>query len=468
MFSNNRTKDIIGILFLILAILIANSIFALAGPENADCAFTGSTNNGAAEATEVIGATGAAVAIEATRAIRATRATRATRAARAVRAEYYDFVINASTTEQTTDGKKPVKYPIFITNTGTHEDTYSIYAEIINVTNCPEPDTEQWTAILDPASVSVAPSQTATINLIVVSGCGCQVHCMAAIRVNCISGGDPAVNKSIITYTTRGMPTEPSIGVSLAVDYNPYLDILILDTYKYLDVEVWNTQLEQESFIAWVSSAPANWSVTISPTEFELGHNSKRKLTLGILVPRFIPSGNYTITVSAKSQNFDEVTGRDSIIIPIIPDLIIEDIQIPAQPLHAGEKVRLNVVLKNIGLANASLVPIVLYDEMNYTTAHELGRVVVQNIEPNQTKPVKLTWRPREGTFNLTARIDPGSAPYELRVDNNIRIRAVQVLEAEEKDNGVEDYYLVYALIVILIMIWLIVYYRWRVGKVKR
>ena len=72
--------------------------------------------------------------------------------------DYYGFEFNSTDIEKTTDGKIPVKYSIKIINTGNIKDTYSLFVNIQEVTNCEEPDIHEWTFEIDKSEVTLEPS----------------------------------------------------------------------------------------------------------------------------------------------------------------------------------------------------------------------------------------------------------------------------------------------------------------------
>ena len=120
----------------------------------------------------------------------------------------------------------------------------------------------------------------------------------------------------------------------------------------------------------------------------------------------------------------------------------------------------LNLEIVNIGLAPLNEVSLVIYDELNYTLEHELHRVDIQGILPNQTENISFTWKPKAGEYNLAFRLDPEYELDELRNDNNLRIEPVLVVRDDTDDDGLSgiQLYLVYGIIIIIIIFLLILY----------
>ncbi len=375
------------------------------------------------------------------------------------KAEYYSFTLNSTKTEQTTDGKYPVEYVITITNLGNHVDTFKIYAELVEVTGCSKPDVNEWSYGLGTTLITLQPSQSTPIILTVSTSCGCQIGCRATITVHGISSGDSSLKKSIITYTTRGQAKKVS-GLVTEIDFNPDLNPLYLDTTMKFDVYIYNVQNQQESVIVWATEGPEEWLLIVSPDEFSMMPNSKQIITLSFRIPRNITIGIYSIALTAQSINYPSVQGKDRIQIQIKPDIIISNVTFSNTPIYAGEKIEINIEVKNNGLASATEVPITVYNDLNISTDHELIRDTLQSIQPGHTANIIIPWQPHEGEYNIVIWVNPNDTFAELRNDNNLRIEPVIVEKAREKVTTDDFFYFTFFLILGLIFIWLIIYYK--------
>ncbi|WP_455392348.1 CARDB domain-containing protein [[Eubacterium] cellulosolvens] len=373
------------------------------------------------------------------------------------KADYYSFDINTTKTTLTTDGKNPVEYVFTIVNTGNKLDTYTIFAVMLEVTSCSEPDAKEWSYSVDTSLISLAPSQSAAIVLTVSTSCGCQVGCKATIEITCTSGGNPSVKKSILTYTTRG-PAKKVSGLVVEIDYNAALNPIYLDTVMKFDVYIYNLQNQQDSVVVWPTAGPETWSIGVSPDEFTLGPNSKRLVTLNLKVPTDQASGDYKITLTAQSIDSPSVQGKDSILIQILPDVIISDVSFSTNPVVADKQVELKITVKNIGRAAADEIPIIVYDKLNLTTDHELTRQVISQIGVNESKTITITWRPANGSYNITIVLDPEATLEELTKVNNFRIEPVVVKSSSDQDS--ESILIYVIIIVVLVLVVLFILYR--------
>lgn len=378
------------------------------------------------------------------------------------RAEYYDFVINSTITKQTTDGSKEVFYIVNVINTGSAEDSITIYAKIINVTNCEKPNSTEWKYRLDKTIITLKPAESITVKLSVSSACTCQDGCIVAISVNGISNNDPLVTKNLTTYTKRG---PKSFGVLLSIDYDLYTNKLNLDTIIHLDVIVWNLQNE-DTIDLKINQAPANWSVGISPNQVYMGPSSSKEVDLSFKIPNGTSKGVYIITLTASSVNDPEIQREDSIEILIKPDLIITDVVFPDERLNAGQKSKISITLTNIGLTINEPLPLVLYDYPEISSDHELGRITIPPIIPNQTETIDLSWTPKQGNYNYSIRIDPEITGDEMNIDNNFRIEPIEVGEALDDDTNEDYFYIVYIVSLLVIIIVIIIFFK--ISKKKK
>ena len=342
-----------------------------------------------------------------------------------------------------------------------------MFSDIKEVTDCDEPDLHEWVYSLNITKISLEPSNSASIKLTISSSCTCQVGCRANIAVKAISGGNPSVTHTVNTYTTRG-PGDDYFGIKIEIDYNPYNDILQLETQMKFDVNIYNLQAIHESVLIWLTETPDNWSANISPTEFDLNPNSMRTVTLSFSLPDDVAPGEYTITLSARSQKSLNVRSTESIKILIKPDLIIDDLKFSKNELNAGEDVELTISVKNIGLVDAKDVTVGVYSALNYTIDHELGRKTIPMIAPNQVEKVKLNWRPQEGKFNVSIRIDPDWTLDELRSYNNFKMEPVTVGPSEDAKDDNIIFYVIILFLVIITLVCLIGYYKFHVGNTKQ
>jgi len=375
------------------------------------------------------------------------------------KAEFYSLEINATNTERTTDGKNPVEYVLTVTNTGNRVDTFTFYVSIIEVTNCDEPDINEWSYNLDVTLLTLQPAESAPIVLTISSSCGCQVGCKANIAVNGISGGDPSVRKAISTYTTRG-PAKKVSGLVVEIDYNYVLNVLYLDTTLSFDVYIYNLQNQQDSIIVWPTKGPREWSITVTPEEFTMMPNSKRMITLSFKIPANISNAIYTIELTAQSIDSPSLQGKDRIEIHIKPDIMIKNAVFSKTKINSGDEVKIRITVQNIGLGTASNIPIIIYDELNITSEHEISKQTIELLEPNRTTDLNIVWQPINGNYNITIWLNPNSTLDELRRDNNLRIEPITVGKALEQDADDLSFYLTFLLIFILIIVWLVIYYK--------
>lgn len=373
--------------------------------------------------------------------------------------DFYSLEINASITAKTTDGKNPVEYVLTVTNTGNRVDTFTFYVSIIEVTNCDEPDIKEWSYNLDVSLLTLQPAESAPIVLTISTSCGCQVGCKANIAVNGISGGDPSVRKTISTYTTRG-PAKKVSGLVVEIDYNYALNVLYLNTTLSFDVTIYNLQNQQDSIIVWPTKGPREWSITVTPEEFTMMPNSKKLITLSFKIPANISNDIYTIELTAQPIDPPLLQGKDRIEIHIKPDVMIKNAVFSKTEIHSGDEVKLRITVKNIGLGTASNIPIIIYDELNITSEHEISKQTIDVLKPNQTIDFNILWQPIAGNYNITIWLNPNSTLDELRRDNNLRIEPITVGKAQEQDDDNMSFYLTFLLIFVLIIIWLIIYYK--------
>jgi len=317
------------------------------------------------------------------------------------KADFYSIDINSTTTVKTTDGKNPVDYIITVTNTGNRQDTITLYPELLEISGCSEPDENEWSYTLDTSLITLAPSQSVALVLTVSTSCGCQVNCKAAIEVHAISGSDANVHESIVLYTTRG-PAKKVTGLVVEIDFNSALNLIYLDQVMKFDVYIYNLQNQQDAIIVWPSEGLETWSIGVSPDEFSLPPNSKKLITLNFKVPGNISSGDYNITLTAQSRDSPNIQGKDRILIEIRPDLIITDVSFSETPVYANERVEIRISVQNIGLTAASDIELVVYDELNLTSEHELDRQTISSLASNQSMTISVSWKPTKGLYNIT------------------------------------------------------------------
>lgn len=377
------------------------------------------------------------------------------------RTELYDFELNITKTEQTTEGSSPIEYAITLINTGNAIDTVTLFTELKEVTNCEKPDFKEWSYVLEPSIVTLEPSHNELVVLTVSTACSCQDGCKATIIVTGISSGNQDLSKFITTYTTRGPNKRPpgDPGVVIDINYDKYTTKLFLEKPVILDVEMVNTQNSKDTFYVWVSQSPENWSVSVSPTDLTILGNSRKMIKLNFVIPKGTSPKTYTISLRAQSQKSSNVGHKDTIKITIKPDIIIENVVFSKSEPRAGESVSLSIKVANIGLAFAKDIPLVIYDQLNYSLSHELNRQTISRIDPNQTINISYTWHPETGEYNLVFRIDPDKNLNELRSDNNIRIEPIFVKESEESEQIDESFYFTFILVFVLIIAWLIIYF---------
>jgi hypothetical protein len=98
-----------------------------------------------------------------------------------------------------------------------------------------------------------------------------------------------------------------------------------------------------------------------------------------------------------------------------------------------------------------------------YTSEHEIKRLRIQTIRPEQIATITHTWTPREGEYYLAFRLDPDGELDELIDNNNLRIEPVLVGEKLPEEDPA--FYYTYLLVVVLIVAWLVIYYKYRRGK---
>lgn len=374
------------------------------------------------------------------------------------KADYYDFILDSSVVSQTTVGQEPVEYFINIINTGNRQDTFSFYTTIISVTNCTEPNKDDWSFSLDKSIVTLEPSHTETIKMTVRSSCDCQLNCLVTIELKGVSNGNPSVNNSILTYTTHGKGS-PKTGLIVEIDYDPLVNKVSMDSTMTIEVSVWNLLVDPkpESILMWVNR-PHGWDATLSPSEFDINPKSRRTVTLNVQIPNDVPSDEYAVSVTAQSRDSADIKGRDSIILQIKPDIIVSDVTFSESEIHDGDKVKLKIGVENIGPGIGSNITVVVFDSNNLSSAQELARGVIPVLEPNQIQNLDITWKAKKGDYNLTIRIDPDSELDELNSLNNMRIEPVSVGAAQDDSATVFINY-VFLPILIIIIICVILYY---------
>ena len=198
-----------------------------------------------------------------------------------------------------------------------------------------------------------------------------------------------------------------------------------------------------------------------------MGPSSSKTIDLTFKIPNGTSKGEYTITLTASSINDPEVQRKDTIVVLIKPDLIINNVAFPDEKLNAGKKSRISITLTNIGLMTNEPLPLVMYDQPEISTKHEIGRITIPSINPNQTKTVDFSWTPKQGNYNFTIRIDPEIIGDELNIDNNIRIEPIEVGEALDKEADEDYFYIAYIIVLLALIIWLIIYFKISKNKKK-
>jgi hypothetical protein len=141
------------------------------------------------------------------------------------------------------------------------------------------------------------------------------------------------------------------------------------------------------------------------------------------------------------------------------PDIIVKNVYFSKEPLKAGEEVKIILKMENTGLATGTNIPLVIYDQVDFSSKHEISRKTIPAIKPNQVYYHNITWEPNEGNFNITIRIDPESTLDELRVDNNLWLEPVMVGKGGAKDSDDSSFIIYVGAIVAVILILCIVYF---------
>jgi uncharacterized membrane protein len=375
------------------------------------------------------------------------------------RADYYALTLNATITEQTTDGKNPVTYVISILNTGNQHDTYTVYADILEITGCSEPDIYEWSISLDKTIISLTPSESAPMVLTVSTSCGCQVGCKATIAIHGISSGDPDIKEMLLIYTTRG-PAQKQTGIVVEIDYNPFLSKLKIDSQVNLKVDVYNLQNFRDSILVWNTEGPGDWGISVSPEEFSLQPNSKQSITLSFTIPNNTTNAEYPIAITAQSVSSPSTNGKDKIKVLVRPDIIIQNVTFSKRSIKVGDNIKVKIILENIGLATAKDILILVYDDLEFTPIHKLLENTIASLKPGETRDITIPWHPERGDYNITILINPNSTLDELRTDNNLRIEPINVGKTQEEGLDNTQFYLAFLLILVLIIVWLIIYFR--------
>ena len=119
-------------------------------------------------------------------------------------------------------------------------------------------------------------------------------------------------------------------------------------------------------------------------------------------------------------ETVDRITPALIAYADLTPDSITVD---PAEP-EAGEAVTVTVTVKNVGKADADAFNVVL--EVDGTAVQTL---TVDSLAVNGTETLTFTWTPTaQGTYTLTAVVDPENAVEELVETNNELSESVTVL----------------------------------------
>jgi hypothetical protein len=378
------------------------------------------------------------------------------------RAEYYDFILNATSTEDVTDGTNPIVFTFTVINTGNQQDTYSLETRLVNVTDCAEPDPEEWTYSLDKTLFVLEPAHSQVVKLTVESGCTCQEGCIAEITVTVESLSNNNLIKSLEFFTTRGKGQPPvgDPGISIDIDYDPASTVLSLISDNIIPVRITNTQNTADNVNVFIASSPENWLVTLTPEGFKISANSKKTIALTINIPIGTPAGTHKITINAQSQDSPSIHDQASIKIPVKGDVIVDDLKFSRNGLNVDEKVKITVTIENIGLAAVDNITLALYDDINQTKADELKRFYIELIPANAKKTINYSWVPEnEGDGNIVLLLDPDHTLDELHGENNRRVEPITVEPALDKSEGDPDFYYAFILIFVLIIIWLVIYY---------
>ena len=382
------------------------------------------------------------------------------------KAPFYSVTLNTTVNKQTTDGKDPVQYILTIVNTGNGIDTFTVFSELIEVTDCDDPNISYWSASLDKSVISLKASESAAIILTVTTSCSCQIGCVGNIMVIAVSAGDPNVKATLNTYTTRGA-TQQHAGLIIEIDYNMYLNKLFLGQINKLDVYVYNLQGLEDSILIQASKVPEDWSVSLAPQEFLLLPNSKKIVTLSFTIPQDISSDEYVIELTAQSIKSPSIRGNDNMVVFIKPDLIIQDTFFSKSSIREGDKVKITAMVKNIGLASAKAITINVFDNLDVSVIHQIANKTITFLGPNQDTNITFTWSPKEGSYNLTFWLNPDESINELRTDNNLRVEPITVEESLGKDTTDDFFYYAWFLIIVLFFIWLVIYYKLSQGKAE-
>ncbi|MEM2889713.1 MAG: CARDB domain-containing protein, partial [Candidatus Bathyarchaeia archaeon] len=134
-----------------------------------------------------------------------------------------------------------------------------------------------------------------------------------------------------------------------------------------------------------------------------------------------------TLTVQERGSFLPYMTSEDiERIEPLIEysDLTITSIEVTPEQPHAEEAVTVTVTVKNIGKADVNVFTVRL--SVNGVT---LQTLTVDGLTVDQTRAVSFSWTPAaQGTYTLTAVVDPENAVEELVETNNELSTSVTVL----------------------------------------
>jgi len=113
-----------------------------------------------------------------------------------------------------------------------------------------------------------------------------------------------------------------------------------------------------------------------------------------------------------------------------VTDLIIESLTSSPEDLVAGEEVSIFALVRNLGTQSIHTISVLFLIQ----ESHEIGRPLIDSLEPGQAKIVKISGtinNPGENT--IIAIVDPENHTQENNEDNNTLKKQIKVHEAPER-----------------------------------
>jgi hypothetical protein len=348
----------------------------------------------------------------------------------------YAFTIKCENNSHITNGGDPTGYFIDIENTGTKQDTIIITNELIEVTGGTEPDPKEWSAFLNKGQVTLNPGAKTQVILNVSTGCGCQLHTVATIRVFGESVLSPSHSSYIDTFTTRGPEQDR---VELEKPGNLVFSDLKADSDLNFTLGVVNPSSNPQKFTIRNTKKPKGWTLDYNTEAFEVAQLSNYNFKVQTKIPAKNEPGEYKFDFTIKSLYDPYVHDSVEFEMTLLPELAIKKLEFSNPEPVPGEQLIIQVTIKNFGPALARDFAVNLYDYSEPKIEFLVGQGKIDLLYGNDKFVQNFTWLPnKEGNYNLTALVNPSYDIDEVgnRFGNNLETKSILVKSKSNNDNG--------------------------------